>query len=86
MKNRLEYKYLVPLHCMDELRRDLLTYLEYDQYASGRPNNEYTVHSVYFDTVHYDCYYENWTASIPEKNSGSEGITGKRMNQKFFLR
>jgi hypothetical protein len=58
MKNRLEYKYLVPLHSLDRLRRRLLIYLDPDSYAAVRPANEYTVRSVYFDSYDYRCYYE----------------------------
>jgi hypothetical protein len=58
MKNRLEYKYLVPLSYMDKLRADLLKYLEPDEYAAVRPGHEYTVRSVYLDSHDYKCYYE----------------------------
>jgi uncharacterized membrane protein YhiD involved in acid resistance len=58
MKNRLEYKYLVPLIYLDKLRANLSIYLEPDEYAAVRPSREYTVHSIYLDGFDYRCYYE----------------------------
>lgn len=58
MKNRLEYKYLVPLNHLDKLRNNLLIYLDPDEYAAIRPNKEYTVRSIYLDSFDYRCYYE----------------------------
>lgn len=58
VKNRLEYKYLVPLSYLDKLRKNLLIYLAPDEYAALRPDNEYTVRSVYLDSFDYRCYYE----------------------------
>ncbi len=58
MKNRLEYKYLVPVVSMDRLRTDLLRYLQPDDYAAARPGCEYTVRSVYLDSHDYKCYDE----------------------------
>lgn len=58
MKNRLEYKYLVPYTSLDQLRKDLLLYLRRDAYSDRRTEQEYIVRSIYYDTVHYSCYYE----------------------------
>jgi len=58
MKNRLEYKYLVPVASMNRLRTDLLRYLQPDDYAAVRPGCEYTVRSVYLDSHDYKCYDE----------------------------
>jgi SPX domain protein involved in polyphosphate accumulation len=47
---RLEYKYLVSMSELGELRRMILPHVEMDPYAAARPNNEYTVRSIYLDT------------------------------------
>lgn len=58
MKNRLEYKYLVPNIYLDKLRNDLVKYLDHDDYALKEPDNQYTVRSVYLDSFDYKCYRE----------------------------
>lgn len=55
---RREYKYLVPLNLIDELRNEFMPYLELDNYSLIRPNKQYTVRSIYFDTHHLDYYHE----------------------------
>ena len=56
---RLEYKYLVPNERLAELRSEFLPFFEVDGYAQ---QNEYTVRSVYYDTVDFDNYYEKMNA------------------------
>ncbi|MCC6395642.1 MAG: polyphosphate polymerase domain-containing protein [Bacteroidetes bacterium] len=72
MKNRLEFKYRVPVACLDRLRADVLRYLEPDPFAAARPNHEYTVRSVYLDSPDYGCYYEK--------------LDGVRTRKKFRVR
>lgn len=55
---RIEYKYLVPNSCLGDLRKYLLSYLKYDKYAEIRPEKEYTVRSLYYDTINYDFYQD----------------------------
>jgi VTC domain len=33
-------------------------YLELDKYCESRPNREYTVRSIYYDSPSFDCYHE----------------------------
>ena len=47
---RYEYKYLVNLEKLDQLRNDFSPYLEYDQYSKVNETNDYTVRSIYYDT------------------------------------
>ena len=58
MPSKLEYKYLVPIKHLDALRKDVKPYLEYDPYADKQPNKEYTVRSIYLDTITFKCYHE----------------------------
>jgi SPX domain protein involved in polyphosphate accumulation len=85
MKNRVEYKYLVPLDCIDELRNDLLRYLDYDNYATRRPNKEYTVHSVYLDSYDYKCYYEKLDGIHTRKKFRIRGYNRNEDGSKVFL-
>jgi hypothetical protein len=56
MTGRREYKYLVPMEVLDDLRSELLTYVELDPFLEGRASRHYTVKSVYFDTRRFDFY------------------------------
>ena len=55
---RLEYKYLVPNELLARLRSDLSPFFVEDKFASRRGLKEYTVRSIYFDTVGLDNYHE----------------------------
>jgi SPX domain protein involved in polyphosphate accumulation len=55
---KYEFKYIVPLKQLDQLREAIRPYVELDPYAAGTTNNEYTVRSVYFDTARFDYYFE----------------------------
>jgi len=56
--NRLEYKYLVPLEKLPDLRREIQPYVEYDPYVLKTGLGHYTVHSIYFDTPDLKYYYD----------------------------
>jgi SPX domain protein involved in polyphosphate accumulation len=85
MKNRLEYKYLVPLRSMDRLRNDLLKYLDYDAYATARPEKEYTVRSIYLDTHDYKCYYEKLDGLHTRKKFRIRGYNTQDENNQIFF-
>jgi SPX domain protein involved in polyphosphate accumulation len=55
---KYEFKYIVPVSLMDELRDAIKPYVELDPYAAAMENHQYTVRSIYFDTAHFDYYYE----------------------------
>lgn len=54
---RLEFKYLMPSENLDALRQAITPFLDQDRFAQN-PQREYTVHSIYFDTLDLDDYYE----------------------------
>jgi SPX domain protein involved in polyphosphate accumulation len=85
MKNRLEYKYLVPLSLMDRLRADLLKYLDHDGYALKRPNREYTVRSIYLDTHGYRCYYEKLDGLHTRRKYRIRGYNRPEDNHQIFF-
>ncbi len=56
--NRLEYKYLVPIEKLSELRSELSPFLEVDPYAARTGIDQYTVRSIYYDTTDFRYYNE----------------------------
>jgi hypothetical protein len=55
---RYEYKYIVPLKKLEQLREMVLPFVKMDQFVEAGGRNHYTVRSIYFDTPRYDFYYE----------------------------
>lgn len=55
---RLEYKFLVPTYLINELRNSIKPFVFLDEYADREVNKEYTVHSLYLDTMKLDDYHE----------------------------
>lgn len=58
MGGRREYKYLVPMSCLERLRANISPYLETDCYAARRHGLQYTVRSIYYDTPRMEFYNE----------------------------
>lgn len=85
MKNRLEFKYRVPVAYLDRLRADVLRYLEPDQFAAVRPNHEYTVRSVYLDSPDYGCYYEKLDGVRTRKKFRVRGYNEGGTESQVFL-
>ncbi len=56
MAGRAEYKYLVPNDLVDEVRDYIRPYTELDPFSGKLPSAEYTVRSVYYDTLRFQCY------------------------------
>jgi hypothetical protein len=55
---KYEFKYIVPVSLLDELREAIRPYVDYDPFAAVEENHEYTVRSIYFDTARFDYYFE----------------------------
>ena len=53
---RLEYKFLIPSERLDELRDSIRPFVFIDEYADRECNKEYTVKSIYYDTMRLDDY------------------------------
>jgi hypothetical protein len=49
-QQRFELKYLISEKLSQPIRDFVSSYLELDDFAVGRPNNSYEIHSVYFDS------------------------------------
>jgi len=55
---RYEYKHNIADNRIDQLRKALEGYVDLDPYAQSSKNGQYTVRSIYFDTVHWGMYTE----------------------------
>ncbi len=55
---RREYKYLVPNHLIDDLRKEVLPFVELDKFTLFRLQQEYTVRSIYYDNMNMEYYRE----------------------------
>lgn len=53
---RLEYKFLVSFERLDELREAIRPFVFIDEYADREIDKEYTVKSIYYDTMRLDDY------------------------------
>ncbi len=58
MASRYEYKYLVPNSKVADLRAELAPYMELDSFAQKHSNGQYTVRSIYYDSLNFNCYKE----------------------------
>lgn len=58
MKSRYEYKYLVSNSLVDKIRKEIMPFMELDDFAKKHSNGQYTVRSIYYDSPKFDCYQE----------------------------
>jgi len=56
--DRYEIKYLISDELAAQIREHIAPYTEVDPYAAERPEQQYTVRSIYFDTSRFDFYYD----------------------------
>jgi SPX domain protein involved in polyphosphate accumulation len=57
-KMRLEYKYLIPVSKFEQVKKEMLPYLQLDEYADRKDKKEYTVRSIYFDNPKWQYYVD----------------------------
>lgn len=82
---RLEYKYLVCNESLAQLRADLLPFMEIDKHAQDRRDNEYTVRSLYFDTINLDAYDEKIEGFWARKKLRVRGYNHENADSLVFL-
>ena len=82
--SRLEYKYLVPLEELSRLRQALAPFVEADEYAQNEAG-EYTVHSVYFDTLSLDYYYQKVAGIQHRRKIRVQGYNEGEKDSSVFL-
>lgn len=82
---RYEYKYVVPLRHMEEIRKLIVPFLELDKFAEVSNNSEYTVRSIYFDSPAYDFYFEKIDGIKNRKKVRLRGYDEYSPDNKVFL-
>jgi len=55
---KYEFKYVVPIELLSELRSRISPFVIYDDYMDCGDSEGYTVRSIYFDTPWYDYFHE----------------------------
>ncbi len=70
---------------MDNLRANLLGYLDYDDYAARRPSKEYTVRSIYLDSPDFKCYYEKLDGIHTRKKLRIRGYNRREDTPRVFF-
>jgi hypothetical protein len=70
---------------MDQLREAILPYVDYDPYAAVMEKKEYTVRSVYFDTAHFDYYFEKVDGYKIRKKIRIRGYNEQIGNDTVFM-
>jgi len=82
---KYEFKYIVPVRQMDQLREAMRPYVELDPYAAAMEKHEYTVRSVYFDTSRFDYYYEKIDGYKIRKKIRIRGYNEKTGHDMVFM-
>lgn len=82
---RLEYKFLIPLNRLIELREAINPFVFLDEYAEREKNNEYTVRSIYYDTMRLDDYRDKISGIKVRKKLRIRGYNEKNKESIVFL-
>lgn len=82
---KYEFKYIVPVSQMNQLREAILPYVELDPYAAAMENHEYTVRSVYFDTSRFDYFWEKVDGYKIRKKIRIRGYNDKTGEDTVFM-
>ena len=82
---KYEFKYIVPVSLMNQLREAIIPYVELDPYAEAMTEHEYTVRSVYFDTARFDYYYEKIDGYKIRKKIRIRGYNRKEDGDAVFM-
>ena len=83
--DRLEYKYLVSTEYMARLRKRLSPFVEMDQHASRGGATEYTVRSIYFDTLALDYYHQKEAGLKNRRKIRIRGYGAQEEDSTVFL-
>jgi len=82
---RLEYKFLVPLDKLNELREAIYPFVFIDEYADRESDKEYTVKSIYYDTMRLDDYRDKLAGIKIRKKLRIRGYNFKKSDSTVFL-
>jgi hypothetical protein len=82
---RLEYKFLADFELLPELRAALAPYTCLDRLGECRPNKQYTVRSIYYDTRRFHCYQEKFDGFRLKKKLRIRGYDTPAPDSAVFL-
>lgn len=82
---RLEYKYIVPTSKINKLRQQLMPFLEYDPYSTINDDYQYTVKSIYLDSIKFRNYYDVVEGLYKRKKVRIRGYNDVKTDSKVFL-
>jgi hypothetical protein len=82
---RLEYKYLAPVHQLNDIKRYFAPYTELDPFSKQVPGHLYCVRSIYYDTTGLDFYQEKLSGIKRRKKLRIRGYNQARKDSLTFL-
>mgnify|MGYP003390214148 FL=1 len=82
---RLEYKFLFSANKVEELREAIRPFVFMDEYAELEKNKEYTVRSIYYDTMRLDDYRDKLAGIKIRKKLRIRGYNEKADESVVFL-
>ena len=82
---KFEYKYLVPLELLPELRTLTSPFMESDSHMDMDRPVGYTVRSIYFDTINFDDYHEKYSGIKIRKKIRIRGYNKEDPENIVFL-
>ncbi len=81
---RFEYKYLAPLEILTDVRNAILPFVEKDSFTRAG-DNEYCVHSIYYDTRDFEYYFEKLAGVQHRKKVRIRGYNEPCEDSRVFL-
>lgn len=82
---RQEYKYLVPNVAIDFIKELIQSYVIRDDHRAVSQLDEYTVVSIYFDTLNLDQYYKNLSGDYAREKIRVRGYMPISPNDILYL-
>lgn len=82
---RIEYKYLLSDRLLEKLHKLFIPYMIHDKYSAQRPDQEYTVRSIYFDTSRFSFYHEKISGIEKRKKIRIRGYNNYFKDALVFL-
>lgn len=82
---REELKYVVPESALDDLREEIMPFMQLDKFGRGYENRGYTIRSVYLDSPDLLFYHEKQNHLQNRKKLRIRGYNEQKGNDLIFL-
>jgi hypothetical protein len=82
---RLEYKFLAHISLLPDIRAALRPWVRLDGFSAVRPDRQYTVRSIYYDTRRFHCYQEKFDGFRLKKKLRIRGYDAPGADSTVFL-